>query len=250
MGTVLSPAQYILWCLGFPLEAAVVVCSIRGGSFFRYFSLNVFMIGTFAISVGRFMTHLHYGFGSSEYLYFYYYSEALGIILLYFSVVSLFLRVFQEMHVSKYVRGLAIAVLLTTAFVSYLIVRQSASHLTDRFVVELTQNLYFVGLLLIYPLWGAVLKLRETPMRITLFVLSLGIFFSAHAVVYGLRHMFPSLGIYKLIPPILGMWLPLSWLYTFTFAREDSRTTLAHEESLCAPVRIKEINKVHEVPQS
>jgi hypothetical protein len=60
-------------------------------------------------------------------------------------------------------------------------------------------------------------------MRIVLFVASLGIFFSAHAAVYGLRYMFPSLGICKLIPPILGMWLPLSWLYTFTRVREGSR---------------------------
>ncbi len=220
---VLGPADYILWCLGFVLEAGVVVCSVRGRSFFRYFALNLFMLGTFAISVGRLTTHLRYGFSSSEYAYFYYYSEALGIILLYFSVVSLFLRVFQEMRASKYVRGLAIAVLLTTAFISYLVVRQNANRLTDWFMVELTQNLYFVGLLLTYLLWGAVLKLRETRMRTILFVLSLGIFFSAHAATYALRNFFPSLAIWRLIPSILGVWLPLSWLYTFARVREDSR---------------------------
>jgi hypothetical protein len=220
---VLGPGDYIVWCLSFPLEAGVVVFSVRGASFFRYFALNLFMLGTLAISIGRLAAYLHYGFSSSEYLYVYYYSEALGIILLYFSVINLFLCVFQEMRARAFVRALAIGVLLVTAFFSYLVVRQSANHLSDRFVLELIQNLYFVGLLITYVLWGTIAKLRETRVRIILFALSLGIFFSAHAATYALRSFFPALNVWKLIPPLLGLWLPLSWLYTFALVREDSQ---------------------------
>ena len=43
-------------------------------------------------------------------------------------------------------------------------------------------------------LWGAILKLRETRVRLIELVLALGIYFSADAMTYALRNLFPSAG--------------------------------------------------------
>ena len=48
-----------------------------------------------------------------------------------------------------------------TALFTYSVVAQSSAKLVTHFVVELSQNLYFVGLVLTYVLWGAILKLRD-----------------------------------------------------------------------------------------
>jgi len=78
------------------------------------------------------------------------------------------LYVFDEMKVEKYLRLVAVLLLAGTALFSYAVVQQSSAvqqssnRMLTGFFFELSQNLYFVGLVLTYVLWGAILKLRET----------------------------------------------------------------------------------------
>jgi glucan phosphoethanolaminetransferase (alkaline phosphatase superfamily) len=105
------------------------------------------------------------------------------------------------------------------------VIRQNQGNLTGRFVVELGQNLYFVGVVLTYLLWGAILKLRETRTRLIQLVLALGIYFSANAGTYALRNLFPNLesSVLHVIFPILGVWLPAAWAYTFLRVSDEAR---------------------------
>lgn len=192
------------------------------------------MLGALGINIGRFFIFQRYGFASTEYKYFYYYSDALWTIFLYMSVLALYQLVFKEMGVSKQIRAASIALLGATAVFSYLVVRQHQTQLTNHFVVELSQNLYFVGVVLTYLLWAAVIKLHETRTRLVQLVLALGIYFSASAGAYALRNMYPGLPITKFIPPLAGTFLPLAWAYTFWKVPEDARLAPL---SLTAPNR-------------
>ena len=87
------------------------------------------------------------------------------------ALISLYAHVFGELRFGKYLRLTAVLLLLGTALFSYAVVAQSADRLSTEFAYELSQNLYFVGLVLTYILWGAVLKLRETRTRLVQFVL-------------------------------------------------------------------------------
>jgi glucan phosphoethanolaminetransferase (alkaline phosphatase superfamily) len=93
----------------------------------------------------------------------------------------------------------------------------------------LGQNLYFVGVVLTYLLWGAILKLRETRTRLIQLVLALGVYFSATACTYALRNLFPNLesSVLKSIFPVVGLWLPVAWAYTFAKVSEDARLATA-----------------------
>jgi hypothetical protein len=143
--------------------------------------------------------------------------------------MELYQHVFREMNVSRYIRGAAALLLIATAFFSYAVVRQNKDHLTSHFVVELGQNLYFVGVVLTYLLWGAILKLRETRTRLIQLVLALGVYFSATAGTYALRNLFPGLqeAVLRWVPPLIGTWLPLAWAYTFSKIPEDARLATA-----------------------
>lgn len=224
---MLGPVDYGLWFGSAFLQASVVVCAIRARSFFSYLALNICMLADFLINVGRFVIFLRAGFASPQYLYFYYYSDALSTILLYLSVMSLYQFVFHQMGVSRHIRAASVLMLAGTAFISFLLVRDHVTQLTTRFVVELSQNLYFVGVVLSYMLWGAVAKLRETRTRIIQLVLSLGIYFSASAGAYALRNMLPTLELTKLIPPLAGTFMPLAWAYTFLKVPEEARLATA-----------------------
>src|ERR1700723_1807793 len=226
----LGPADYLIWIVSFALEAYVVVCLAFHKDTFRYFSLNLYMLAAALVTLGHYLTFHTYGYSSMQYRYFYYYSESLLIILIYFTVMELYQHVFREMNVSRYIRGAAALLLIATAFFSYAVVRQNKDHLTSRFVVELGQNLYFVGVVLTYLLWGAILKLRETRTRMIQLVLALGVYFSATAAAYALRHLFPALqpAVLRWVPPVAGIWLPAAWAFTMMKVSEDARLVTSH----------------------
>jgi len=170
---------------------------------------------------------------SQLYFYYYYYSDTLLSILLYFVIIHFYEHVFIEMNVNRYIRGAATFLLISTAIFSYLVVHQHQDSLTPRFAVELEQNLNFVGVVLIYLLWGAVLKLRETRMRLVQLILAMGIYFSGITAVYAVRNLFPAVedSILRWAPPLIGLWLPAAWTYAFIRTSDDQRLLTSELES-------------------
>jgi Na+/citrate or Na+/malate symporter len=219
----LGPLDYCLWVTSFLLEAYVVVCSIFRKEFLRYIPLNLYMVAVALVTWGQYhLVHI-YGLKSQNYFYYYYYSDSLLCILMYLVIIHFYQEVFAEMKVSRYIRGAAALLLAATAFFSYIVVHDNKQHMTTSFVVELEQNINFVVVVLTYLLWGAILKLRETRTRLIQLVLALGVAFSATAGSYALRNLFPEAYMLRWVPPLMGVWLPLAWAYTFTRVPEDAR---------------------------
>ncbi|GAC1637440.1 MAG: hypothetical protein NVS9B14_17310 [Candidatus Acidiferrum sp.] len=215
---------YLVWTLGSLLEAGVIVCAVKKKAIRPYVFLNLYMAASLFVSIGRYNILERYGLASGEYVYFYYYSDALLTILLYFALTSLYSHVFSEMKAEKMVKLGAVVLLAGTALFSYGVVHQAESKLLTRFVVELSQNLYFVGLVLTYLLWAAVLKLRETRTRLIQLVLSLGVYFSLLAANYALRNLYPSLtALFQILPPLVGCFLPAAWMYAFWRVPDEAR---------------------------
>lgn len=202
----------------------MVVCALKTNSLRRYFFLNLYMGLSFLVSVGRYQILSSKGIGSAEYAYFYFYSDALLTIGLYFALLNLYSLVFDEMKVERYLRLGAILLLGGTAWFSYAVVNQSSHRILSHFAFELSQNLYFVGLVLTYALWGAILKLRETRARLIQLVLALGVYFSAFAADYALRNLYPNLQtVWQYATPMLGCILPAAWTYSFLRVSEEGR---------------------------
>lgn len=221
---MLGPIQYAIWLLCTLLEATVVVCAIRGKAFRRYIFLNIYMTAEVVASIVRFDILHRYGFQSPTYAYFYYYSDALLTILLFFALSSLYSDVFGELNAERYVQLGAVLLFAGTALFSFAVVQQSSSKLLTHFVFEISQNLYFVGLVLTYILWAAILKLRETRTRLIQLVLSLGVYFSLYAANYALRNLYPSVSsLFEWLNPMIGCFLPAAWAYAFWRLPEDAR---------------------------
>jgi uncharacterized membrane protein YgdD (TMEM256/DUF423 family) len=147
---------------------------------------------------------------------------------LYCALMTLYVHVFEDLGAEQYVRLGAVLLLLGTAGFSFAIVQQFSSKILSHFVVEVSQNLYFVGLVLTYLLWGAILKLRETRTRLIQLVLALGLYFSIFAASYALRNLYPGLhGVWPYVTPLSGCVLPLTWAYAFWRVPEEARTVPA-----------------------
>ncbi len=222
---MLGPYEYVIWLICTLLEASVLVCAIRKGAFRRYFLLNFYMATSVVASIARYKFLHDFGFNSREYIYFYYYSDALLTVLLYFALSSLYSHVFSELKADRYLRMGTIFLLSGTALFSYAVVQQSSAKLVTHFVVELSQNLYFVGLVLTYVLWAAILKMRETRTQLIQLVLSLGVYFSLFAANYAVQNLHRTSGSFlEALTPLFGCFLPLSWAFTFWHVPEEART--------------------------
>jgi hypothetical protein len=219
-----GPFAYFIWFVGILCEAAVLVCALKKGAFRRYLLLNLYMAGLMVVELGRYKIVSEFGLRSTQYIYFYYYSDAILTIILYFALSSLYSHVFSEMKAERYVKMGTLLLLAGTALFTWAVVQQSTAKLVTHFVVDLSQNLYFVGVVLTYVLWGAILKLRETRTRLIQLVLSLGIYFSLLAANYAIRNLYPSLSsVFIPLVQIFGTFLPLAWAYAFWHLPEEAR---------------------------
>jgi hypothetical protein len=218
-----SGIALVIWIVGMGAGVCFVACSVMRASFLKYFFPNLYVILSLFADLLRQAILRFYGIESAQYSYAYYYTDCLLTIALFVAVISLASRVFAELRLAKYVRFVAVLLLLGTAGFSYAVVAQSSERLGTTFAVELSQNLYFVGLVLTYLLWGAVLKLQETRTRLVQMVLSLGLYFSAYAGSYALVNLAPKYEVVQYLAPILGCFLPISWALTIMRHTEDSR---------------------------
>jgi hypothetical protein len=216
---------YVILFLGTFLEASVVVCAFRRKIFKRYFFLNLYMFLCVCASLARYRILSQEGRTSTTYWYFYFYSDLLLTIVLFFGLTSLYAHVLEDLKVERYVRLGAIVLLAGTAWFSYSVVSQSSTRIFTSFAFELSQNLYFVGLVLTYALWATILKMQESRTLLVQLVLSLGVYFSAAAASYALSNLYPNLYAASavLIQPIMGCLLPLSWAYAFWRVPDDAR---------------------------
>lgn len=214
--------DYCVWIICVLLEVAVVVTSARSHTFRRYIFLNIYMGSSLLVSVVRYQVLHRSGLTSLEYAYVYYYSDALLTIALYFVLLNLYSLVFDEMKVERYLRFGAILLLGGTAWFSYAVVQQSSHRILSHFAFELSQNLYFVGLVLTYALWGAIVKLRETRVRLVQLVLALGVYFSALAANYAMQNLHKTT-VLRFEAPLLGCILPAAWTYSFLMVKEETR---------------------------
>lgn len=222
--------SYAIWLLVLLAEVSFVVCALFRREFLHYLPLNLYMLLCAVGNGAMYLCGQEYGFRSGEYFYAYYSCDILLSLLMYAVIAGLFSQVFAETNFGRYVRGAALILLGVTALFAFVSVRSAGEHLTTNFVVELEQDLNFVGVVLMYVLWGAVIKLRETRVRLVQVVLALGVYYSAIAGSYALRNLFPDLesSVLRWFPPIIGLWLPLAWTYTFARVPEEARLAPGH----------------------
>jgi hypothetical protein len=224
---VLGPVNYAIWLVVIAVELFSLICLLRSRAFSQHFTLVLYLCACFAADAGSYSIIKTLGYDSNVYFYFYFYSQSLLTICLYFVLMNLYSHVFSEMGVGNYIRAGAMLLLGGTAGISYYLVAVSANRFVTHFVVELGQNLYFVGVVLTYLLWGAMAKLRENRTRLLQLVLSMGVYVSLSAGSYAIENLYPNHEFWQYYYPITSIWLPVSWAYTFLKVPKDARLATA-----------------------
>lgn len=227
---MLGPVDYALWILTAVVELAALCALVRGGGLRRYPAVFAYMLATFVVTVGRYFIFHKFGYDSAQYAYFYFFSDAFMVIVLFFALIGLYLLTFEEMGVKAHLRLGAVVLLCATALFTFYVVKDAgdSGRIFGKFVVELQQNLYFVALVLTYMLFTAIMKLRETRLRLIQLVAALGVYLSAFAANYALHNFAPGHRyLWAYLPPLMAIVLPLAWGFTFWRVPEEARLATA-----------------------
>jgi hypothetical protein len=224
---VLGPVNYAISLAVIVVELVSLICVLRQRALKQHFTIVIYLCANFATDAAGYSILRTSGFESNAYYYFYFYSQFLLTICLYFVLMNLYSLVLSEMGVAKQVRAGAMLILAGTVGISYYLVASSSQRFVTRFVLELGQNLFFVGVVLTYVLWGAMAKLRENRTRLMQLVLSMGVYVSLSAGSYALLNLYPNHTFWQYYFPITAIWLPASWAYTFMKVPEDARLATA-----------------------
>ena len=231
---MLGPVDYAIWFAALFADVWCAVSIVKKKALSQNFTIFLFFAASATIGVARYLLVETAGYTSNSYFYFYYYSDAVLTICLFIVLMSLYVEVFSELGVGKLVRAGALLLLAGTALISYYMVASSSERLVTKFAFQLSQNLYFVGVVLTYVLWGAMMKLRENRTRLMQLVLALGVYLSAFAGSYALRTMYPNSPVWRYLIASMALWLPVSWAYTFLKVPANARMATAR---VVAPTR-------------
>lgn len=222
-----GPLNYFLSLVGIFMFAYVAAQIIRQGLFFRYIALACYVIVTFLTAAAALIVGQLHGFQTETFLYFYSYSDSLQTVCLYLALMELCHQVFEELKVSRYVRGASLMLLAGTAVAAWLRVQDVRDYLINRYVLELTMDLNFVGVVLALILWAGVVMLRETRLRLIQLSLAFGVYFSGITACYALANQYPKSAALGYAIQIVGVWLPCSLAFTFTKVPEHARLATA-----------------------
>ncbi len=208
--------------LGLVLALGTVVVCLLSRCFRRYVFLNLYLLMCTAFSIGNYYVRSLYGYTSEQYFYFYFMGDAVMMIVAYLVIGSFFDHLFRHSVFRSHIRPALVFLFLLVVGISGLFISRSVEHFYSGFVIELEQNMYFVGVVLTFLLWMSMSYLGAQNRRFVLLVAGMGIVFAAHAANFAIRSLFPSLSALTLVvPPLAYNFMVGLWLYTFLRVPEE-----------------------------
>ena len=208
--------------VGQVLALGTVVVCLLSRCFRRYVFLNLYLLMCTGFSIGNYYVRSLYGYTSEQYYYFYFMGDAVMMFVAYLVIGSFFDHLFRHSVFCSYIRPALVFLFLLVVGISGLFIFRGVEHFYSGFVIELEQNMYFVGVVLVFLLWTSMSYLGTQNRRFVLLVAGTGILFAAHAANYAVRVLFPSLSALTLaVPPLAYNFMVGLWLYTFLWVPEE-----------------------------
>jgi len=206
----MAPAALTLWLFTTIVTGFVVFLCARQDVLSKFFFFNCYFAASILASIGRFCVLSRDGYTSSNYLYFYYYSDAILSVLLALAVWQIGARLIAGKVGRQAVLITGASILLPLIFFTFAVVACSSSYLITRFTVELSENIFFAAALTTFFLWTWSLFNNADDRTATQFVNVLLVYFAVFYLVYWLGQARPYSRAHNGdLFSMMGAWLPL-----------------------------------------
>lgn len=208
------------------LALGFVVLGVLKGTFRRYRYLCVYTGSIVACDAVRQICLRTYGWHSQEYLFSYFGSDAVLVILKYLAIISVFEIILSESPFRTQARSaflglFGLVAAMSYGFTSHLVISRETLFL-KRLIVELQQNMYFASVVLTALLCVTLAYLRVKEPQLRALVGGLGLSGALQASFWALQSLvskdhFDSLWLaLRYIPPVATMSMLAIWCYALT----------------------------------
>src|SRR6267142_2227774 len=188
---MISFADIVLWIYATFLSVFVVFVIIVRGQLRRFIALAMYFAIVAAVSLLRLHVLNAYGFNSPEYAYFYYFSDLLLCILLYFVIATLYRKVFPAKRVYLRVRVGSIVIAAGVGIWSLAIAQAGSNRLMPRWIFEYSQDLYFVSAVAALILFGFATHKTNVPKPVHQLAFVFAGYYLFFALMYMVRYLSP-----------------------------------------------------------
>ncbi len=213
---MISSADIVLWIYATVLSIFVALVIVVRGQFRRFSALATYFAIVAAVSLLRLRVFNAYGFRSAEYGHFYYFSDLLLCVLLYFVIAALYRKVFPAERAHLHVRVGSIVIAAGVGIWSLAIAQAGSSRLISRWIFEYSRDLYFVSTVAALILFGFATYKPNVPKPVRQLAFVLAGYYLLFALMYMMRYLLPSWGASLAgLVGLFGMWLPLGVAYVF-----------------------------------
>jgi hypothetical protein len=201
-----STADLVLWLMTTLVELFVLGLIIVQGMFRKFPFLNLYLLACIAANISRYAVYNNFGLASSNYVYTYYYTDALLSLTLFLSVCELTVRL-----VGAVIRTWKIILFCAGVFVFIVALSVSMAPFWDTHsVIELSANLFDASLLGIAALicfWS--LRNRPANRIAARLVIVVAIYLSVIFLNYEACQYLPRAYDPSILSEMAGAWLPL-----------------------------------------
>jgi len=222
---MLRSADLTLWLLTTLVEAFVVYLFLIQRVFRKFLFLYFYLLLSAMAGMSEYALLCHFGLDSSEYFYFYYFTDVPLTICLFVGICELSVHLVGTKIPRRKVVSWSAGALLATAWFSFSVAWSSGPRLIMHFIVELSQNIYIACCLTIVLLWAWQLRNDPEDRMAARFVSVLSVYFSLFILNYGANQIAPpELGLTNSLPPMMAAWLPLGCGFALVSHEEPRRT--------------------------
>src|SRR5271157_938090 len=202
-------ADLTLWLLTTFVEGFVVYLFLIQGLLRKFLFLNVYLLLSAVIGVARYAVYSHFGFVPDGVTYFYFSSEALLTIFLFLSICELSLVLVGTRIQRRRIMLWSLGAFVLASLLSFSVAASGGPGVTTRFLIELSQQIFYVCCIAVVLLWAW--KLRNDPAdRIAArFANVLAAYFSLFLLIYGASQLTPHAPSLDCLYQMGFAWLPL-----------------------------------------
>jgi hypothetical protein len=220
--------QYLLWMGATLLAGYVAALGWRLGVARRFPFLTVYLLLSLCVELSRWAIVERWGFTPELYMNFYYGSDLLLAVALYFVILELQRRLLPA-QLWRLLHRCSLAIVGLWTVVSYAEIWTFDKQRLMLCAYELSSNLWFVSLGLILILW-VIIRVRDLPRGIAAQMVQVwGIYFLLMASTYVLFHFFNTLPtsaprLHLEMPVMAEVWLPLGLGFAILNKSQNGRS--------------------------
>jgi hypothetical protein len=212
---------------GILIEGCLLVYMARSAQRRRLAGVGLYLFCLLAASQVRALICRGYGLRSQEYSYVYWTTDFVLVLASFLLVCYFFQRAFEHQdkmwHLARLLLGLVFVLVLGVSAISLL---GNYDQLSNRYILEFNQNLYFTCLVLNTMLYLTLQHLESTDELLGLLVCGVGIQFAGPAATMALYHLTTgdsfAGSLVSFTVPICTLGMLVVWAYAIVRVREST----------------------------